>query len=80
MPDLPLDQLSARNVRAFTALMFPEKVAEVAPEVGRLVEDARSIRSAAGESLAGDEELSAEIAADLVGRSIWPLIKHAHIA
>lgn len=70
-PDLTLDLLSPRNIRAYAALMFPEKVAELVPKVQRLLEDARGGDSFdVAKSSAQDEGFSMEIAADIVGRSV----------
>jgi hypothetical protein len=67
-PDLPLESLSTRNVRAYATLMFPERVAELRQRVRQLLEDVRSAQgSGTDEGRARDEGLSLKIAAEIVG-------------
>ena len=58
IPDLASAQLSPRNRRGYTVLMSPDQVADVEPEVARLIEaaggtpDARAVRDIAADIVA----------------------------
>lgn len=67
MANVPADSLSQRNLRAYAALAFGDRVSDVQIQVSRLVgvvRQAWNTRPAAGT----DESLSHDIAAEIVGR------------
>jgi hypothetical protein len=61
VPDLAPTSLSPRNRRAYAALVFPDRVAALRERVGPLL---------AAEGGAGDEELSRDVAAEIVTRTL----------
>ncbi|MFC4010556.1 hypothetical protein ACFOY2_25240 [Nonomuraea purpurea] len=63
IPDLTPAQLSPRNRRGYTALMSPDRVADVEPEVARLIEAAGG---------APDAQAVRDIAADIVAQTGSP--------
>ncbi|WP_406234312.1 hypothetical protein [Nocardia sp. NBC_01009] len=66
MPELRPELLSPRNLRTYAELMFPDKVAEVRPHVDRILLE---LRGGSPDSAAkGDERISTDVAAEIVGR------------
>ncbi|GAB2448957.1 hypothetical protein [Streptosporangium sandarakinum] len=71
VPDLsPGSGLSPRNIRAYAALVFPERVAETQRETIRVLRKARDPRGSGPEvDDIRDHDLSWELAAEMVGRT-----------
>jgi hypothetical protein len=70
MPDLLPERLSTRNLRAYATLVSGDRVAELYPRVAQVVVDARAAFDVPGTETGrvADEELSRDIAAEIVGR------------
>ncbi|WP_227998989.1 type IV toxin-antitoxin system AbiEi family antitoxin domain-containing protein [Nocardia australiensis] len=67
MPDLRPESLSPRNLRTYAELMYPEKIAEVRPQVDQILLE---LRDGSPDSAApGNQRISADIAAEIIGRA-----------
>lgn len=62
IPDVRPDSLSLRNLRAYAELAFPAKIAEIRPEIDRI------LRESGRPAVAGNERLVSDIAAEIAGR------------
>jgi hypothetical protein len=69
LPELETESLAPRNLRAYAALRYPDQVAEVRRGVARVLAEARGGLDSADVFGAEDDELSWDVAAEIVSRA-----------